>query len=263
MTGILSHVNLVPRPPTGRVFTQSRRVHLGDVSPGGRLRLDAMARYLQDISNEDTRASGLSEVMSWVVRRTVIDVEQPAVLGEVLELTTWCSGTGSRWAERRVSLAGERGALIETATLWVHVDLSSGRPVRLPDEFLGLFGEAAGGRTVRARLTLGGPPASGDSGDDMVARPWPLRFADFDVLGHVNNAAYWEAVEEELAGRRELRAPLRATLEFVREIDRGTEISVVVANGPDQLDLWLVSAAGVHAVARVERRPSLELPVDT
>src|SRR3546814_13672312 len=32
---------LVPRPPRGRVFEGARRVRLGDVSPAGRLRLDA------------------------------------------------------------------------------------------------------------------------------------------------------------------------------------------------------------------------------
>jgi acyl-ACP thioesterase len=231
------------------VFTQSRRVHLGDVSPGGRLRLDAVARYLQDVSNEDTRDSGLADVMGWVVRRTVIAVETSPVLGEVLEQATWCGGTGSRWAERRVSLLGDRGSRVETATTWVHVDLQTGAPRRLPDGFHALFAEAAGGRTVRARLSLPAPR------DDAPRRPWPLRFTDFDVLGHVNNAAYWEAVEEELARRRDLRPPFEATLEFVREIGRDDDVSVVVDDADDRLDVWLVGDGGVHAAARVTPSP--------
>src|SRR3546814_5593560 len=47
---------LVPRPPRGRVFEGARRVRLGDVSPAGRLRLDAATRYLQDLSADDTRS---------------------------------------------------------------------------------------------------------------------------------------------------------------------------------------------------------------
>ena len=33
------------------------------------------------------------------------------------------------------------------------------------------------------------------------------------MLDHVNNAAYWQVVEEALAGRRALRAPLRAEVQ--------------------------------------------------
>ena len=95
---------MVGRPIDGRTFAGSRRVRLGDCSPGGRLRLDAAARYLQDLSDDDTRDAGLAQ-MTWVVRRTVIDVWQFPTYLEPLDMVTWCSGIGSRWAERRVDMA--------------------------------------------------------------------------------------------------------------------------------------------------------------
>ena len=63
---------MVDRPLAGRTFVGSRRVRLGDCSPGGRIRLDAIARYLQDLSDDDTRDAGLAQ-MTWGVRRTVIE----------------------------------------------------------------------------------------------------------------------------------------------------------------------------------------------
>ena len=39
---------LVPLPESGRVYRDARRVRLGDSSPGGRLRYDAVARYLHN-----------------------------------------------------------------------------------------------------------------------------------------------------------------------------------------------------------------------
>jgi len=45
---------LVARPRGGRVFEGVRKVRLADVSPAGRLRLDATARFLQDLSADDT-----------------------------------------------------------------------------------------------------------------------------------------------------------------------------------------------------------------
>ena len=38
----------VTLPPKGRVFRHRDRVTLADVSPAGRARLDALARWLQD-----------------------------------------------------------------------------------------------------------------------------------------------------------------------------------------------------------------------
>ena len=67
---------------------------------------------------------------------------------------------------------------------------------------------AAGGRTVRARQTLPTRPPDG-----AAVGQWPVRVTDFDVLGHVNNAIYWAMLEELLAARRDLRAPMTIVLE--------------------------------------------------
>jgi acyl-ACP thioesterase len=244
---------LTPRPAEGRTFTMGRRVRLGDVSPAGRLRLDAIARYLQDVSSDDVADAALVDGDAWVVRRILVHVERWAVFRESIDLTTWCSGLGSRWAERRVSIAGEHGAAIEAATLWVFVDLESGRPRRLPAGFDALFGAAAGGRTVSARLRLPGPAAR------TQGTPWPLRFCDFDVLGHVNNAAYWTVVEEELAARRNgsrgARGPLSVEMEYGAGIDRGEAVEVVVEEGSGgELAMWLLDGTTGAIAASIRVR---------
>src|SRR6202022_2394278 len=111
----------------------------------------------------------------------------------------------------------------------------SGRPVPLSERFFELYGEAAAGRTVRARLQHPDPPADADT-----VRTWPLRVTDFDVMAHMNNAAYWVVVEEELARRRDLRAPLRAELEFRVAIEPGDDVRLVSSDGEGDLRLWLV-----------------------
>jgi acyl-ACP thioesterase len=241
---------LVPVPSRGRVFEGTRRVRLGDATPGGRLRLDSCARYLQDVSNDDTRDSGLDDELGWVVRRTVVDVACFAELGEVVTLRTFCGGLGSRWAERRVSITGEHGARLEAATLWVHVDLKTQRPIPLSARFHELFAEAAQGREVRARLHHREPPM------DAPAEPWPLRFTDFDVIGHVNNAAYWAVVEQHLLRRRDVRAPMRAEMEFRAGLDIGRpSADVVVSDDEDGFRLWILADSVVSASASVRSRP--------
>jgi acyl-ACP thioesterase len=238
---------LVPCPAAGRTFTAERRVRLGDVSPGGRLRLDAVARYFQDVSSDDTADAGLADGDAWVVRRMVVAVRQHPVFREWLALTTWCSGTGSHFAERRVSITGDGGGSIEAGTLWVSVDLESGRPRRLTAEFDRLFGAAADGRRVKARLSLPPPP-------DAASRiPWPLRFTDYDVLDHVNNAAYFAPVEEQLARRRDLRAPFVAVMEYGPGVRAGAAAEVVTNGEADALAVWIVAEGSVAAACRISR----------
>lgn len=240
-------VTLVARPAAGRVFEGARRVRVGDVSPAGRLRLDAVTHFLQDLSADDTADAALPDAEAWVVRKTVIEVPVFPRYLEGLRLATWCSGTGSHWAERRISMVGDEGGRVEAATTWVHVDLATGRPKRISEGFLSRYGEAAAGRRMKARLEHPDPPSG------ARRQPWPLRFTDFDVLSHVNNAAYWEAVEEALSERRDLRAPLQAELEHRTAIERGAAVELVVADEADGLSAWVVAAGEVAASARVRR----------
>jgi acyl-ACP thioesterase len=241
---------MVAMPDGGRIFRGERPARLADADPAGRLRFDACARYLHDLSNDDTRDAALPDDGSWVVRRTVIDVLTPARFLEKLSLATWCGGTGSRWAERRISISGAKGADIESASLWVYVDLQTMLPKRLPPEFLGLYAAAAGGRTIGSKLVLPGPP------DTAATRPWPLRRTDLDVLGHVNNAAYWAALEELVGERPELvRIPHRAVVEFARPIDPGMAVELLWVGDDTLLSAWLTVEGTVHAALRLGRLP--------
>ena len=128
------------------------------------------------------------------------------------------AATGPSAASRS---SGEQGGAIEAATTWVHFDAASGRPSRIPAGFDEIYGEAAGGRKVKARLDHPDPPDG-----ELDGFAWPLRFTDFDVLGHVNNAACWQIVEEALSSRRDLRAPLVAEVQHRTAIERGATVEV-------------------------------------
>ncbi len=237
---------MVARHGAGREFTGRRRVRLGDATPNGRLRLDSLARYLQDVSNDDTRDANWSDPHWWVVRRTVIDVHRFPKYLEEIDLTTWCGGLGSRWAERRTQLTALDGeVLADAAALWVHVDSETLQPSRVPDDVVATLMASAGGREVGAKLLLKSKLFA-ETGE-VSKESWPLRFSDFDVVKHMNNAAYWEMIEEHLAQHSELREPLRAIVEHIVQVEHGQDPIRNIVKETSELSLQLTVGDTIHA----------------
>jgi hypothetical protein len=60
------------------VFDREWPLWVADIDPGGRLRLDAPARHIQDIGQDHVHELGFDESHPlWVVRRTMIDLIRP------------------------------------------------------------------------------------------------------------------------------------------------------------------------------------------
>jgi acyl-ACP thioesterase len=214
-----------------------------DVS--GRLRLDAVARYLQDVATDDVAETGWGAPEHlWVVRRYRIDVVAPFLDDREVELVTWGSGVGPAAAGRRTTLAGDRDGRIEADSVWIHL-APNGRAARL-DGF-GVYAESAAGRAVSTKKILPDPPTDGGR------TPWRLRATDLDVLGHANNAIHWQAVEDTLLPRRlDPRLPFRAQLEYRHALDLGDDLELAEFGVGDAIGLGFLVGTTVKAVARVE-----------
>ncbi len=224
----------VPDPVSGRIFATSRLVRMTDVTPSGRLRLDAIARYLQEAAEDDVTDSGWDEPYDWLLRRSVVTIAGFPAHRERVTVRTFCSGTGPRWAERTTTVSGPGGDLIQARAIWVAVASQTGAPAPLSREFLAVYGESAHGRKVTARLYHDGPDPA------LAGRPWPVRAADLDPAGHVNNTVHWAAAEDALAGVGWL--PSAAEIEYAQPILPGSEPTLVVGEHlPSGLDVWLMA----------------------
>src|SRR6266540_4328369 len=149
--------DVVPIPAQGRTFAESRRVRLTDVDQRGRLRLDAVARFLQEIAIDDVDETGWGAPQHlWFVRRMRVDVLKPILADRAIELVTWCSGLATVAAGRRWSLTGDRGGRIEVDSVWIYLAPDQ-RPARITH--FDAYAEAAAGRPAhrRAALTLATP----------------------------------------------------------------------------------------------------------
>lgn len=183
----------------------------------------------------------------WVMRHIRIEVMAPPVEDDRVELTTWCSGTAALAAGRRMSLVGDRGGRVEVDSVWIHLGQDA-RPARIED--FGLYAAAAGQRVASTRLELTLPASDG------TRIPWSLRATDIDLLGHVNNAVYWHAVEQRLlAGPPDPRLPIRARLDHRHAIDLEDDVDLVHATDDGRLGLVFTVGDRARAVAWIEQLP--------
>lgn len=241
---------MVAEPAGGRVFERPMRPGLADCAPSGRTRLDALARWLQDVAYADVEDAGLQDAALWVVRRTRIRVDRFPRFSERMAVRTFASGIGRMWAERRTSIArqGEASVDAEAVSLWVHLDPATGRPTPLTDAELAVYGGAGGDRQVKARLRH---PAPGEPEWESV---WTFRATDCDLAGHVNNAAYWQTLEEELLAGREPEQ-IDAEIEFRAPSQPGEKR--ILASGPRR---WITDGGEeVNASVLVTMRPPVRV----
>jgi len=77
----------------------------------------------------------------WVVRRHEIDYFGPALLGDQLVVRTWVADFKRSTSQRRYELRrpGDPKLVSRGATDWAFVDLTSGRPRRVPPELASCF----------------------------------------------------------------------------------------------------------------------------
>jgi acyl-ACP thioesterase len=210
------------------------------------MRLDALARWLQDIAYLDVDDAGVAHLAVWVVRRSRISVGRFPRFAEHLEVETFCSGLGRMWAERRTRVREPDGAtLVEAAALWVHLDPATWRPAPFTPEETGVYGNHASGRRISARLRHPAPPPGAPE------RPWEFHATDCDIADHVNNAAYWQPLEEELLAGPE-PGRLELEIEFRGPAQPGT-MRVLGAGGMR----WILNADGeTHASILIDPAPA-------
>jgi acyl-ACP thioesterase len=237
-------LSFVARPTTGRSLAVRRTVRLADMDAHGRLRLDAVARYLQDAAIEDVLETGWGMPDHlWFIRRIELEVLVPFLHDRSVEIVTWCSGIAAIAAGRRWSLAGDAGGRIEVESVWIHLDADA-RPSRIVD--FDVYAAAAGGRPVSTKIHLPDPPA------DATRFPWPLRSTDVDLHGHVNNAVHWQALEHRLATRGvDLDRPLNARLDYGDPLAPRDEVELAEWNDGGPYALAFVVDGRTKAFARI------------
>lgn len=180
---------------TSRTYEHERRVALSDTDSSGRLRIDACARFLQDVAAFDAIDADISHMGNWVLRQNLIDARALPSYGSNVRSMTYLTGSGRAWIERSTVITDTSSAepQIRVKALWVLTNSRTGAPISIPSILFDIYGPLATYNKITIRN--GKRPALPG---DVVPLNWQIRFSDQDILSHLNNATYLEAVEEAL-----------------------------------------------------------------
>lgn len=133
-----------PPPPAG-VFTIHHPVEWRDVDPAGHLNNANYMAYIENCTVQAAAHLGWpmrrmmeEEGFGIIARRYRLEYIEPAVMGDMLTISTWVSDVKRITAVRHntVHRAEDNKLLARAHVLWVWVELATGRPVRIPVHFL-------------------------------------------------------------------------------------------------------------------------------
>ncbi len=136
----------------------------GDIDELGHASNIAYVRWIQDVALSHSTAVGLGlEAYGrlgavFVVRRHEIDYLRPVLRGQRLEVRTWIDSAAAAQAHRateivRVDESGGEVPVARAMTVWGFIDMTSGRPTRIPDEVRVAFGHSPVARAVRESIS--------------------------------------------------------------------------------------------------------------
>jgi acyl-CoA thioester hydrolase len=107
----------------------------------------AYVRWIQDVAIAHSSAVGLDfEAYRklggvFVVRRHEVDYLRPVLRGDRLAVRTWIDSAMAAKCKRATDITNQEGTVVARAlTTWGYIDLTSGRPVRIPEAVRTAFG---------------------------------------------------------------------------------------------------------------------------
>lgn len=134
-----------PPPPPG-VFHLHKRVEWRDIDTAQHVNNAAYLSYIEDAGWQVSAHFGwpiarcLAEGFGIVARSHHIEYHQPARLDDEITISTYVIDVRRFAATRYFAITRDDTLLARVRTLWVWIDMATGKPIRIPEVFAADFG---------------------------------------------------------------------------------------------------------------------------
>ncbi|MCL2865683.1 MAG: thioesterase [Lachnospiraceae bacterium] len=129
------------------MYTFDSKVRYSEIDTDGKLSLLSLVSYFQDCSNFQSTELGMdvealkANNRAWVLAGWQIEIDCYPKLGEKIKVGTFATGVNGLYAHRNFVMYDHAGALLAKAdSIWVLLDLGSGRPIRPTEADVAAYG---------------------------------------------------------------------------------------------------------------------------
>lgn len=190
------------------------------------LRPRALVNYLQEVAAIHSEQVGfgaqdlINSGNAWVLHRIGVQIHRPPTLGDRLKVVTWHTGQKAFRAYRDFEILCGGEVLVSAKSFWLFIDLARKKIVRPPKHASETYTQEPG---IDWDLSID------EWKPDQKAVPEHVctiatRPSDYDPLGHVNNAVYFDYLETLIASAFPQGGKIQSmVVQFSREIPRGVE----------------------------------------
>jgi acyl-CoA thioester hydrolase len=183
------------------VYNATFRVRHYECDAHGHLNNANYVRYMQEAAFEASASVGYPkeryEAMGylWLAHETEIEYLQPVVYGDTIVVKTWV-GDFRRVRSRRFyefRKAGETELVARASTDWVYLEAATERPSAVPPEMIAAFAPEGDVEIAPPRPRF---PAFPNPPPGVFTIRRRVEWRDIDTARHVNNAVYFNYIEE-------------------------------------------------------------------
>ena len=209
------------------VYERDFSVRACDVDPRRRLRLSSLCTMLQEAAIAHTEQLGagrektLDRGLLWVITLQEIRIARLPEYGERVKLLSWPGDMMHVFFPRYSALRDEAGETLLTASaLWALIDRET-RKLTFPEE----TGVAVPGFRTGEEPPM---PAAPKALPATESRSFTVPRSYADINGHMNNARYFDLLEDVLPEELLGACPARVRAEFSGEVPEGAELRLTL-----------------------------------
>lgn len=213
------------------VWQESFEVRHSEVDANGRLKLRALADYLQEAAARHAAHIGVgvddlaARNLLWVLCRILITIENYPCPGEQLSVETWPRTAEKIFAMREFVVQGMNGRPVcRASSAWLLLDAKNYRPKKI--ETLGSIIPRNEDKPLLAKTLPKIEPVGCAEIFTQQIRPSAI-----DINGHLNNAEYFALAQDALAAQNDNEFNIcEVRMNFVSDLKSGETVTVLAGN---------------------------------
>ena len=236
-------------------ITLTKQVNYFEVDTAFKLKLGPLFRLFQEAAIEHSEKVGLGSKTLvdtgsvWILNRIEAEILRMPEYLEKLSVVTWHKGSKGYRAYRDFVVSIGEETVAAATSMWLYLDMRRKRIMRIPEDVSAAY-------TTETESALNNHIDRWKADTDFaptVVTPISLRACDYDPLGHVNNAVYFDYVET-LATHAFQRSPAIRSLkiEFKKELGQNIEtIEAGLAQTPNGHHFKIFNRDTVYAAGEM------------